>query len=346
MVSIIVPVYNVEEYIKKCLDSLIHQTFEDIEILLIDDGSKDKSGAICDEYAQNDKRIRVIHKKNQGVSAARNAGIKEAKGEWILFVDSDDWINENLLEVCFKYINERTDICFFGFKELQDEHDASNKLNKELAVKTITSKDFLDFQYRIFNRDRSACCSNRIIKLSSPWKVFRKSLIIDNNLFFDEELRNGEDGVFNLYAYQYAKEGVCIEEELYYYRVRLTSVTHKYTPDVETDFRKLQEAYNCFINKFRQEKLFREVILERMIWSFSFCCILKYCHPDNPFSYRKRRYQFQKEYSFYEEAIRKVSLTNFEYKKKLIFYFIKKKNFLLISILCKMQNELEKRKYH
>ena len=201
------------------------------------------------------------------------------------------------------------------------------------------------FQYRIFNRDRSACCDNKIVKLSSPCKIFRKDLIIANKLFFNEELRNGEDGVFNLYAYQYAKEGICIEEELYYYGVRLNSVTHKYTFDVEKDFRKLQEAYSCFIENFHLENMFQEVVLERMIWSFSFCCILKYCHPDNPLSYRKRRDQFQKEYSFYESAIKKVSLKNFDFKKKLIFYFIKRKNFLLVSFLCKMQNELEKRKY-
>ena len=97
-VSVIVPVYNVEDYIRECLDSLINQTLTDIEIILVDDGSKDLSGTICDEYAKKDCRIKVIHKENGGQSSARNAGLKVSTGEYILFVDSDDYIVENTLE--------------------------------------------------------------------------------------------------------------------------------------------------------------------------------------------------------------------------------------------------------
>ena len=100
-VSVIVPVYNVEDYLRECLDSLINQTLEDIQIILVDDGSKDNSGIICDEYAKKDSRISVIHKENGGQSSARNAGLEIASGEYVLFVDSDDYIVENALEVLF-----------------------------------------------------------------------------------------------------------------------------------------------------------------------------------------------------------------------------------------------------
>ena len=93
MISIIIPVYNVEKYLAKCLDSVLHQTYHDIEVILVDDGSIDESGIICDEYAKRDNRISVYHRENCGVSATRNFGLKKAKGEWILFVDSDDWIS-------------------------------------------------------------------------------------------------------------------------------------------------------------------------------------------------------------------------------------------------------------
>lgn len=98
MISVIVPVYNVEPYLRKCLDSIVNQTYRDLEILVIDDGSTDGSGKICDEYAEKDERVKVFHTKNRGLSCVRNLGLDEAKGEWIGFVDSDDWIEPDMYE--------------------------------------------------------------------------------------------------------------------------------------------------------------------------------------------------------------------------------------------------------
>ena len=101
-ISIIVPVYNAEKYLRQCMDSILNQSFQDFELLLIDDGSKDDSGIICDEYAKKDKRISVWHQENQGVSVARNVGLEHAQGEWIYFPDSDDIVVENALEIMMK----------------------------------------------------------------------------------------------------------------------------------------------------------------------------------------------------------------------------------------------------
>ena len=105
-ISIIVPVYNVEKYLNRCLDSIINQSFINFELILINDGSTDKSGKICDKYAQIDKRVRVIHKKNEGVSLTRNLGINIAKGDYITFIDSDDWIEQDFLKKAIEYIKE------------------------------------------------------------------------------------------------------------------------------------------------------------------------------------------------------------------------------------------------
>ena len=339
MVSIIIPVYNVEKYLEKCLESVIHQTYKGIEIILVDDGSTDRSGVICDEYAQEDQRIRVIHQTNAGVSAARNTGLDTAKGEWILFVDSDDWIHTELLEICFKYLTEKTDICFFGFREVEKE--STETTIEKVVVKQILEKDFLGLQYRIFNRDREACCS-QIVKLSSPCKIFRKKMLNDNKLRFPEQLVNGEDGVFNLYAYQYAKEAICIENPLYFYRIRSDSVTNKYTENIEKDFANLHKAHHRFIEETQNRNLFKDVLRERLIWSFSFFCILKYCHPDNPNSYAIRKKQFLSEYCHYEQAIQNVSLKNFGLRKKIIFFAIKRRWFLIVTLLCCMQAKARK----
>lgn len=115
MISVIVPVYNVEQYLRKCLDSIVNQTYEDLEILIIDDGSTDGSGRICDEY-KRDERVRVLHTNNCGLSAARNLGLDEAKGEWIGFVDSDDWIESNMFGALFRRAEEaRADVVECGF---------------------------------------------------------------------------------------------------------------------------------------------------------------------------------------------------------------------------------------
>lgn len=111
MISIIVPVYNIEKYLQRCIESILAQKFVDFELLLIDDGSKDKSGDICDNFALKDKRIKVFHKENGGVSSARNLGIAKAQGEWITFIDSDDWVSEDYLSS----FSTDCDLCVQGY---------------------------------------------------------------------------------------------------------------------------------------------------------------------------------------------------------------------------------------
>ena len=114
-VAIIVPVYNVEKYLQRCIESILTQTETDFELLLIDDGSKDKSGLICDEYAQKDERVNVIHKENGGVSSARNLGIEKANGEWICFIDADDYVRQDFLSNIQQYLFGDVDIVHWGF---------------------------------------------------------------------------------------------------------------------------------------------------------------------------------------------------------------------------------------
>ena len=114
LVSVIVPVYNVAPYLEQCLDSIVNQTYRNLEIILVDDGSTDESGAICDRYAEQDSRIQVVHKENGGQSSARNVALDMMTGEWVLFVDSDDWIELNTLELLFEQKDERADLVEFG----------------------------------------------------------------------------------------------------------------------------------------------------------------------------------------------------------------------------------------
>ena len=129
LISIVIPIYNVEKYIEKCLDSVIKQTYKNIEIILVDDGSPDNCGKICDSYANNDKRIQVIHKENGGLSDARNVGIERANGKYITFVDSDDYIELDYIEYLYTLIKKyNTKISFCKVNVVFNENNTDNKL--------------------------------------------------------------------------------------------------------------------------------------------------------------------------------------------------------------------------
>ena len=166
--SIIVPVYKVEQYIHKCVDSILNQTFTNFELILVDDGSPDNCGKICDEYAQKDERIRVVHKENGGVSSARNLGIDEAKGEYISFIDPDDWIELNMYEDIFNFVNDNNvDVACFEVYEV--------KGNKCSAHYRFESNRVFEKEEALYNIlvdiiDNSPC--NKVYK-KSVWEGVR-----------------------------------------------------------------------------------------------------------------------------------------------------------------------------
>lgn len=166
-VSVIVPVYRAEEYLNRCVDSILAQTFTDFEVILVDDGSPDHCGEICDDYARRDPRVRVFHKENGGVSSARNVGLDHARGEWIAFVDADDWILPHYLEAIL--VEKDTDII----------------ITNEFSI------GFIDKQRAIRNllrRNWHSC----------PWgKFFRKSLFDPHTFDIPREITNGEDMIMN-----------------------------------------------------------------------------------------------------------------------------------------------------
>lgn len=138
MITVIVPVYNVEKYLIKCIDSIITQTYKDLEIILVNDGSTDNSGKICDKYKSKDKRIKVIHKDNGGLSDARNCGLKISNGEYIVFLDSDDWVDENYIKILYNLIKKYdSDMSICDFKKVYNEEEKLNSNYNEMVFSNI-----------------------------------------------------------------------------------------------------------------------------------------------------------------------------------------------------------------
>ena len=145
--SVIIPVFNSEKYIYKCLESVINQNLKDFECIIVDDGSSDNSGSICDEISKLDERLQVIHQKNKGVSAARNAALQCAKGEYICFVDSDDWISRDMLSVLNNIIERETpDIIIFGYSEVYHDREENHFIDGCLSLLRLKEK-FISDQY-------------------------------------------------------------------------------------------------------------------------------------------------------------------------------------------------------
>ena len=212
-VSIIVPIYNVEKYLRSCIDSILSQTFISFELLLIDDGSTDASGAICDEYALMDRRVHVTHQINRGVSAARNVGLDKSVGKYVCFVDSDDCVTSDYLATLMEQV-QGFDVLFFGFfLRYNDESSMSLSLRKQCAVNEIEKEQLL----------LSLCKNDTGYNVLSYTfdKIFRRNLIEKYNLRFDENICLGEDEIFAL-AYclkaQYLK---VIPDALYCYSPRV-----------------------------------------------------------------------------------------------------------------------------
>ena len=180
-VSVIVPVYNTEQYLPRCIDSILAQTFTDFELILVNDGSTDNSGMICNEYAKKDSRIIVIHKENGGVSSARNLGIDNAKGKYITFVDSDDYILSQYLDNIYTcLIKVKADLIFTSYTDIINEEKSIVKINYDFNC----LEDYVSFF--IINGNFTA-----------PWgKFFSRKIINENSLYFPYNIHRGEDTIF------------------------------------------------------------------------------------------------------------------------------------------------------
>lgn len=225
--SIIVPIYNAQEYIEQCVDSVLQQTYKNYELILINDGSKDKSLEIINEKYSGLKNICIINKENSGVSDTRNVGLEKATGDWITFLDSDDWIDKDALEKILNIIdNEHVDIIQSNlYINNKNQQILLNDKIKNILIKdnkniinTIISVKYGEMKYgNIFGNCRCA-----------GGKFYKRDLVKKNNIKFIKGLAAFEDGIFNLYAYFNASNIYIMKDAVYHYRYNDNSQTHNY----------------------------------------------------------------------------------------------------------------------
>ena len=224
-ISIICPVYNAEKYLRKCVDSVLVQTFTDFELLLVDDGSHDGSGVICDEYAEKDSRVRVFHKENGGVSSARNIGLKYANGEWVYFIDSDDELYINTLDILTKNIDESIAYVMAGYTQYNELGEIKYSI-KTRRIEFIRSIDAISQMFK----------PKDYIYHGYLWnKLFRLSIIKRCKYRFDEKIHFNEDRLFNVLYLIMIRDGKCLY---------MTAPVYKYIEREGSAMDSLKKSYN------------------------------------------------------------------------------------------------------
>lgn len=254
--SIIVPVYNVADYLDECVNSLISNEDDDIEIILVDDGSTDGSSELCDEIALKDKRVIVIHKKNGGVSSARNVGIEKSTGKWVCFVDSDDWVYYSILRMIHsRYFNSKCEIVSYSF-EMERQGGSLVKSSESNETYTYEVSEYCDELY-------SLCLQNQMywpnaVPKSTQYpvmtvcynKLFLRKFLIENSIRFDEKTALNEDKIFNYECVNKANTIIFSDIIAYHYRYRDTSAVHsdgeKMLNQMNTTIHKLYEVVDDY----------------------------------------------------------------------------------------------------
>ena len=226
IVSVVVPVYNIKEYIDRCIDSIVNQTYSEIEIIIVDDGSSDGTEQIVDEYEKKYKNIAVYHTENKGVSAARNLGISKASGKWIIFVDGDDYLENGYVETLVELMKKNSDcnlaICNHCEVDGADNKEKFNWFENVINGK-IEKKDKL--MLKLFGVE---FCGESSRYFGTVWgRMYNLPIIIDNNILFPEKLSFGEDLDFNINYLHYAHNAYFSPRALYNYRMRSQSASRE-----------------------------------------------------------------------------------------------------------------------
>lgn len=338
LISVIVPVYNVENYMRQCIDSLLNQTLSNIEIILVDDGATDTSPKICDEYARRYSRIKVIHKLNGGLGSARNAGMKEARGKYIGFVDSDDYVSVKMYETLLDVAEtNKADCAYCEFTRFWNDTVDVTKPPKK-TIKVYSDKEILD----AYLLDRIGCsplekedCS---YGASVNLGLFRSDVIQRSKVeFVSEREFIAEDMIFDIDFIPYCKKIVHTNEALYFYRFNPDSLTTRYVSDrfernvalCNEMASRLDKTYNSDVYKIRLDRYFLKITRIALIEEIAHL---------NENGWRNTRANINRiaNNQKLNQILKTYPLASLPKTQKIFFCALKQKMYLLVAILIKI----------
>ncbi|MDR4508589.1 MAG: glycosyltransferase family 2 protein [Candidatus Brocadiaceae bacterium] len=341
-ISIIVPIYKVEQYLCQCIDSLINQTYENIEILLINDGSPDRCPEICDEYAAKDNRVRVIHKENGGSSEARNSGINSAFGDYIMFVDSDDWIDLNTCEELIKVMDkESADIVLASYVR---------EYKRKAIPKHIFNENYKVFnkqetKYRLHRRmfglvDKELARPETADSIVSAWmKLYKKTIIADARFIDTKKIGTFEDGMFNINVFINCTKTVYIDKCFYHHRkVNPTSLTSVHKNFLYDKWLTLFSIMEDFIKNNCPEHVYYEALNNRICMSIIGLGLNEVSARNKSFFAKAKRINTILNSEKYKQSFAKFKMKYLPFEWKVFFLLCKfKMSSFLVVMLIVMQ---------
>lgn len=342
LVSIIVPVFRVEEYLDVCIRSIREQTYENLEIILVDDGSPDLCPQMCDSYAAQDNRIRVIHKENSGVSAARETGIEAATGEFLMFVDGDDWIDTETIASCVNVaIHDKADCVLFSYlREYGDrsiptnlfEHDANYDM--QMAEQQI--------HRRLLGPTGSELRHPQALdRFSSMWsKLYTSSVARKGKIVSERLIGTSEDTIFNLYALDGCKSITCINRNYYHYRkTNFNSITSCYKQDLPEKWDILYQIFREYINESTFKEIYEQAFYNRVACGIIGLGLNEISAPVS-FSKRVKAIKRTMQKPLYRDAFQRLDITECSLEWKVFFLLCKYDQTFLLTCLLIIINYL------
>lgn len=333
LVSIVVPVYKVpEEYLRRCIESCVAQTLGRVEILLVDDGSPDNCGQICDAYAEKDSRIRVIHKENGGLCSARNAGCRAARGEWIMFVDGDDWIDPDMCEQMAEAGGrEQVDLVMCGISR---EYGHSSQVYRFYlrdylsGGKVYRGREckWLQQQLLVYNGNIAVAYS----------KLIRRSLLEKYGILHDEELRQGAEGLeFNLRLFEKIRSALFLNRPFYHYIYNEGSISSSHSEANHAYVIRCFERIRQLIDQSENRDRLLPWFDNRLLYVIITTAISGYFNPDNPAPFRekKRGYAAYLDQPIVARALRTTNLRGLSRQRLVTLSLIRHRQFRALDLM-------------
>lgn len=347
-ISFIVPVYKVEKYINQCINSIISQTFKDFEVILVDDGSPDKCPAICDNYAELDNRVKVIHKENEGVDEARNTGIDAAIGEWIYFVDSDDWIEPDAAEILYN------DAIRTGADCVMSDCVRCWNDGKRERIHLFSQAYFTNDKVQIENVQKWMLCHkmspyylpNANSGYAAPWGKFVKAAILkENNIRFNNYAKGVfDDGVYSLYLLDHVNKFYYNAKHTYNYRFVESSLTQAYKADAMDILKCSCELIDEFIQVTGKDENFKQAEYCRRVSFFAMYLSKHFYNANSNEKIRDTRKRLKKTLLTYpyDVAFRKAKFRNLPLKHAYILFCGKNKFFVGMRLYVQIRSIAKK----
>lgn len=306
LISIIIPVYKVpEKLLRRCIESAIGQNYPNVEIILVDDGSPDNCGNICDEYAEKNKCVKVVHQANKGLSGARNSGVKASTGKWFMFIDGDDWIEKSMCSELIKSITEDIDIVCSGYMR-----DFNNKKIEVCDYSKYFENDKIYMTEKELNYMKLMTLNFSAYMSSSCGKLIKKELVELNEIYFDEKLKQGAEGIEYCYRLFDKAKKIKVKNSYYYHYIYNSNSISKVSTE-ENNYMILQ-CFEKIYDYIKNDKEFLNKFYERIVYVIVTTILRGYFSPKNKIKYSKRIEGLNK---YLDNAIVKETLKKYEESK-------------------------------